>query len=144
MDVAALAGLFLASFLAATVLPAQSELVLAGMVAAGTFPVLLLVAVASTANTLGSCANWLLGRGLAGLRRTRRLNVPEAAYRRAVRWYGRFGLWSLLFAWVPVLGDPLTVAAGALRAPFLPFLLLVAAGKTARYLVLAGAVAGLA
>lgn len=143
MDVAALGGLFLVSFLAATIFPAQSELALAGLVAAGTIPVLLLVAVASIGNTLGSCVNWLLGRGLEGLRRTRWLRVPEAPYQRAVRWYGRFGLWSLLFAWVPVLGDPLTVAAGALRAPFVPFLLLVGIGKTLRYLVLAGVVGNL-
>ncbi|HEV7368048.1 YqaA family protein [Arenibaculum sp.] len=138
MDAAAFAGLFLAAFLAATVLPAQSELALAGLVAAGAADPVLLVAVASVGNTAGSCVNWALGRGLERLRRTRRLRIPEAQYARAERWYRRFGIWSLLFAWVPVVGDPLTVVAGALRTPFLPFLFLVGIGKTARYAVLAG------
>ena len=144
MDTAALAGLFAAAFLAATILPAQSEFLLAGMVAAGTSQLLVLIAVASVGNTLGSCVNWLLGRGIERLRTTRWLRIPETQYARAERWYKRFGIWSLLLAWAPFIGDPLTVVAGALRVRFLSFVLLVGLGKTARYIVVAGLVDRLA
>jgi membrane protein YqaA with SNARE-associated domain len=134
---AALGGLFSAAFLAATVLPAQSELVLAGLLAAGRIEPWLLVAVASLGNTLGSVVNWGLGRGVERLRRVPGLRLPERTYARAERWYARFGVWSLLLAWAPVVGDALTVVAGALRVPLWLFVALVAAGKTARYVVLA-------
>ena len=66
--------------------------------------------------------------------------MSERSYDRAARMFERYGLWSLLFAWVPVVGDPLTVVAGALRVPFLPFLVLVAIGKVARYMAILGGV----
>ena len=50
-------------------------------------------------------------------------------------WFNRFGKWSLLFAWVPIIGDPLTLVAGLLRVRFLDFIILVAIGKVSRYLV---------
>lgn len=140
LDVGALGGLFAAAFLAATVLPAQSELVLGGLLAAGRIEPWLLVAVASLGNTLGSVLNWGLGRGIERLRGSRWLRVPERTYARAERWYRRFGTWSLLLAWAPVVGDALTVVAGALRVPLWLFLALVGAGKTARYAALALAI----
>ncbi|MFP6725911.1 MAG: VTT domain-containing protein, partial [Alphaproteobacteria bacterium] len=56
---------------------------------------------------------------------------------RASAWFQRFGIWSLLFSWLPVVGDPLTMAAGVLRVSFIPFLILIAAGKTGRYIIIA-------
>lgn len=140
MEWAALGGLFGVSFLAATALPAQSELVLAGLAAAGGTDRWLLVAVATLGNTLGAVVNWGLGRGIERLRRLPGLGVPERAYGRAEAWFRRFGVWTLLFAWAPVVGDALTVVAGALRTPFAVFLPLVAAGKAARYVALVLAV----
>lgn len=137
-DVAVYLGLFGIAFLAATVLPAQSELGLVGLVAAGDYPIWLLVAVASAGNTLGAVVNWVLGRGIERLRHKRWFPASGAQLDRATRWYGRYGRWSLLFSWVPVVGDPLTVVAGVLRTPFLSFFLLVAAAKTGRYLVVTG------
>nr|WP_179956059.1 MULTISPECIES: YqaA family protein [unclassified Pannonibacter] len=134
---AELAGLFAAALLAATLLPAQSEALLAGLIAAGSQPVWLLVAVASAGNILGAVINWGLGRGLTLYRDRRWFPVSQQGLARAEAWYRRYGRWSLLFSWVPVIGDPLTVIAGSLREPFAVFLLLVALGKIGRYLAIA-------
>lgn len=142
-DLLAYGGLFLASFLAATVLPMQSEAVLAGLLLAGGQPALALVAVASLGNVAGSAVNWLLGRGIDRFGGARWFPVKPEALARARGWYERYGRWSLLFAWVPILGDPLTVVAGVMREPFGRFLLLVAVGKIGRYVVLAAVTLGL-
>ncbi|ASP34817.1 YqaA family protein [Labrenzia sp. VG12] len=132
-----LAGLFGLSFLAATLFPAGSELGLSAMIVAGTDPVLLLVAVASLGNTLGSLVNWGLGRGAASFSDARWFPVTPEKLDKATAWYHRYGRWSLLMSWAPVIGDPLTLAAGVLREPLWSFTLLVAIAKTARYVVIA-------
>ncbi len=131
-------GLFLSAFGAATLLPLQSEGLLAGLLLAGN-PVVPLVIVASVGNTLGSLVNWLLGRGIERFRDRRWFPVGEAALERAQEWYARYGKWSLLLSWMPVIGDPLTLAAGVMRERFWVFLVLVALAKTGRYTVLAAA-----
>ena len=131
----AYAGLFLAAFLAATLLPAQSEAVLVALLLAGHPPWWLLL-VASTGNVLGSLFNWWLGRGIVHYRDRGWFPVKPGALERAQRWYRRYGRWSLLLSWVPVVGDPLTLAAGVMREPLRVFLPLVAVAKTGRYLVL--------
>lgn len=139
-DLAIYGGLFVVAFLAATLLPAQSEAAVAGLILAG-HPVLLVLAVASVGNVLGSVANWGLGRGIARFRDRRWFPVSRKALARAEVWYGRFGTWTLLLSWVPVIGDPLTLAAGVLRERFWVFALIVTLAKTGRYLVIAAAVA---
>lgn len=139
---AELAGLFLAALVAATILPAQSEAVLVALIAKGDAPVALLVAVATAGNVLGSVVNWLLGRFIERWRSKRWFPASEASLDRAQRWYHRFGRWSLLFAWLPIIGDPLTVVAGMLREPLPSFLLLVTIGKLGRYVALALAAKG--
>ncbi len=141
-DLAVYAGLFGVAFLAATLLPLQSESVLAGLLLAGHQPVIALVAIASLGNTAGSSLNWLLGRYVERFRDRRWFPVSDVALRRAQSWYQRYGHWSLLLSWAPLVGDPLTVAAGVLREPFGRFVLLVAIAKTARYAVLALVVTG--
>ena len=143
-DLAVYGGLFAVAFLAATILPAQSEAVLGGLVMSEAYPVVALLAVASAGNILGSTVNWLLGRGIARFRNRRWFPAGEASLERASRWYGRYGRWSLLLSWVPIIGDPLTVIAGVLREPFWSFLLLVAIAKIGRYLAVAGVILGLA
>lgn len=133
-------AVFTSAFLAATLLPAASELVLAGTSTADGANVLMLLALASAGNTLGSVVNWGLGRFLWRWRDHRWFPIKPKALDRASAWFRRFGVWSLLFAWVPVVGDPLTLVAGVLRVRFPPFVLLVAIGKTARYLVVLGVV----
>ncbi len=139
---AAYAGLFGAAFLAATILPAQSETALVGLLLTGAYPPALLLFVASVGNVAGSVVNWLLGRSVERYRDRRWFPVGAPALERAQGWYRRYGRWSLLLSWAPVVGDPLTVTAGVMREPFLPFLLLVALAKTGRYLVLAALALG--
>ncbi|MEC5396872.1 YqaA family protein [Uliginosibacterium sp. H1] len=130
----ALLTLFLAALIAATLLPTSSEAVLAALLAQGDITPALLIAVAALGNTLGSIINWALGRFLLHYRERRWFPVSAAQLDKATHHYRRWGDWSLLFSWVPVVGDPLTFVAGVLRVPFWRFLLLVATGKTARYL----------
>ena len=134
----AYAGLFLAAFLAATLLPAQSEALLVALLLAGHPPWWLLL-VASTGNVLGSLFNWWLGRGIVHYRDRGWFPVKPGALERAQRWYRRYGRWSLLLSWMPVVGDPLILAAGIMREPLRVFLPLVAVAKAGRYLVLAWA-----
>lgn len=128
-----------AAFVAATLLPAQSEAVFLGFLAAGTVDPLSLFLVASLANTAGSVLNWWLGLLIArhGVERLpRRIRPDPERFAQAQSFFARFGWPSLLFAWVPIVGDPLTFVAGTLRFPLGPFVLLVLAGKAARYAAL--------
>lgn len=125
-----------AAFVAATLLPAQSEAVFVGLLSAGSVDPALLFIVASLANTAGSIVNWWLGRLIAtgGVERLpARLRPDPERFARAQRWFARFGWPALLFAWLPIGGDPLTFVAGSLNYPLGRFILLVLVGKAARY-----------
>jgi membrane protein YqaA with SNARE-associated domain len=111
-------GLFAAAFLAATILPFSSEAMLAGLSLSGGFNIALLFAVASVGNVLGAVVNWALGRGLLRWQGKRWFPLKEADLERAGRLFARYGVWTLLLAWVPFVGDPITVLAGVLRTPF--------------------------
>jgi membrane protein YqaA with SNARE-associated domain len=126
-------GLFLSALLAATLLPGSSEAMLAALLAAGKGEPWMLFLVATVGNTLGSVINWVLGRAIERFRERRWFPITPAQYESASRSFRRYGSWTLLFAWLPFVGDPLTVVAGALRVPFLRFVILVAIGKAARY-----------
>lgn len=139
-----LLALFLSALVAATLLPAQSEIVLGALVVAAKQPVWLLLAVATTGNVLGSCLNWALGRFMMRFSDHPRFPFSAAQTTWAQGWYARYGWWSLFFAWVPVIGDPLTLAAGVMHEPFWRFLLVVGAGKFARYAVLIAALTAVA
>lgn len=123
----------MAALLAATLIPAQSETVLLALVLGGEHPVWLLVGVATFGNTLGSVLNWWLGRYLEHFRERRWFPVSAASLAKAQERFQHYGWWSLLLSWLPIIGDPLTVMAGFMRVPFLPFLLLVALAKGGRY-----------
>ncbi|MER9102582.1 DedA family protein [Mesorhizobium sp. M0848] len=126
-------ALFVSAFLAATILPASSEVVLAGLIVSGRGDPALLLAVATIGNTLGSVVNWILGRGVDSLRIRRWFPVTPDRYEQASRTFRRFGKWTLLFAWLPVVGDAFTIAAGAARVNLGVFVVLVTLGKAARY-----------
>jgi membrane protein YqaA with SNARE-associated domain len=136
-DLAVYVGLFITALAAATILPMQSEAALVVLLLADVYPPWALITVASVGNVLGSVTNWLLGRGVERFRDRTWFPVKAPALERAQRWYQRYGKWSLLLSWAPIIGDPLTVVAGVLREPFPMFLLLVTIAKTGRYLVLA-------
>lgn len=135
-------GLFLAAFAAATLLPMQSEAALVAMLVSGHYLPVLLVTVATAGNVLGSVANWVFGRGIEHFRHKRWFPVSEAKLEKAQVMYRRYGYWSLLLSWVPLIGDPITLMAGVMREPFWRFLLLVILAKGGRYLVLTLVVLG--
>ena len=136
-DIAAYGGLFLAALVAATILPMQSEAALVGLMLTDRHSTILLLVAASAGNVLGSAINWCLGRWIERFRNRRWFPVGPAALERGQRWYRRYGKWSLLASWLPIVGDPITVVAGILREPFRTFILLVAIAKVGRYIILA-------
>lgn len=139
-----LVGMFLAAFAAATLIPAQSEAVLVALIIAANQPVWLLLMVATVGNVLGSGVNWGMGRFLIRFVDRRWFPFSNAQMEKATAWYGRWGHWSLLASWVPMIGDPLTLVAGVLREPFWRFALIVTLAKGGRYLVLVWITQGLA
>jgi len=142
-ELLSLSGLFAVAFVAATILPAQSEATLVALLVVGNQSALLLVLVATIGNVAGSVVNWLLGRWVERYRDRRWFPVKKASLDRATGWYRRWGRLSLLLSWAPFGGDALTVAAGVLREPLWSFLLLVTIAKAGRYIVLAAITLGL-
>lgn len=138
MSGAGYGGLFVTAFLAATLLPLSSEAVLAALATADGFDAAALVAVATVGNVLGAMVNWLLGRYCLRWRDRRWFPIDLDRLDAASRWFRRYGVWSLLFAWLPVIGDPLTFVAGVLGVRLRVFVPLVAIGKAARYAAVAG------
>lgn len=135
--VTALAVMLVSAFGAATLLVLPSEAVLLAQIKAGIAPVWALLVAATIGNVGGSVFNWWLGRHARRFEGRRWFPFTPANIETASSRFQRWGLWSLLIAWVPVIGDPLTFIAGVLRVPFHLFLPLVAIGKGARYAVLA-------
>ena len=133
--------MFLSALLAATIVPFASELTLAAALAAGG-SVPWLITAATLGNTLGATVNWALGRFVERFRDRGWFPANAQQLARAQAWFQRYGVWSLLLAWMPVAGDALTVIAGAMRVRIAPFLVLVAVGKGLRYVVVALAVEG--
>lgn len=131
--------LFLTAFGAATILPGFSEMALATLLLKSPQDWPLLLAVATAGNTLGGIANWLLGRFLLHWQDRPWFPVKPRQLDQASRLFGKYGYPLLLLSWLPVIGDPITLAAGVLRARFLPALVLILIGKAARYGVLAWA-----
>lgn len=127
-------GLFAVAFLAATILPAYSEVLFAGMLTAGYDP-FGLWAWATAGNTLGAAVNWAMGRYLLHFQDRRWFPFKPGTLGPAQRWFQRYGVWSLLLAWAPVGGDALTFIAGFMRVRFDLFLLLTAIGKGTRYAI---------
>lgn len=141
MDLAALGTLFASGVLAGSILPAQSELVLGALITAGRGPVWLLVAVVTAGNVLGAIINYALGRSAERFRHRRWFPLSATGWARATLLFNRYGLWTLLFSWLPVVGDGFTLIAGAARTRLWLFLLLVTIGKGGRYAALAAALA---
>jgi len=128
--------LFTLSFMASTIIPIGSEWLLVSMIVKG-FDPLLTVSAATAGNTLGACTTY--GIGIYGSTWvTRKLfRMDENSRKRAQRFYARYGIWSLLFSWLPLVGDPICFAGGLLRIHFGLFVVLVLAGKCIRYALLA-------
>jgi membrane protein YqaA with SNARE-associated domain len=125
--------LFGSAFLAATILPFYSEVILFALLREGGDPTVLVV-VATIGNTLGAVVNWVLGHYLLHFQDRRWFYFKPAQVEKAQRWFQRYGVWTLLLAWMPVGGDALTFIAGVMKVRILPFLVLVGAGKALRYI----------
>ena len=130
-------GLFSAAFIAATFLPMQSDALLVALMLNDQHSLMVLLTVATAGNVLGSVVNWVLGRAALQFKQKRWFPANDAQLDRAEIWYRRYGRWSLLASWLPVVGDALTIMAGVLREPLWSFVAIVTIGKGARYVALA-------
>jgi len=133
-------SLFFGALLAATILPFSSELMLIAALKTGNFSTSLLVFVATLGNVLGALINWGLGRFLVHFTNHKYFPFNQKQIDNASNRFNKYGIWSLLLAWIPIIGDPLTFVAGALKVPLPVFLLLVTIGKAARYVFIGWAV----
>ncbi len=124
-------GLFLGSFLGSTLLPGGSEVILALLAANNEHDNATLLAVATLGNTLGGMSSWLIGRMIAWRYPTQKMTHPQRL--RAIQRLQKWGSPLLLLSWLPIVGDPLCVAAGWLRVHGGLALIFIAAGKAARY-----------
>ena len=125
--------LSLISFLAATILPFSSEVVLTTMYLSNSFETYFLLIFASIGNIIGSITNWYLGKKITLFQNRKWFPVSPDQLNRSQKYFQKYGLWSLLLAWVPIIGDPLTLLAGVLKVRFGIFFLLVSISKISRY-----------
>lgn len=133
-------SLFFTALIAATLFPLSSEALLVALLYQD-YSVWLLWLAATSGNSLGSCINWYLGKQCLHWQDKKWFPFKPAQLARAQLQFQRYGLWTLLFAWVPVIGDPLTFIAGMMRIRWWKFLLLVVLGKGLRYGLVIGAMA---
>jgi membrane protein YqaA with SNARE-associated domain len=129
-------SLFILSFLASTLLPLGSEWLLVVMVLRG-HDAFLLVGVATAGNYLGACTTYLIGIWGSSFLIQRVLRINDTARIKAEHLYEKYGSWTLLFSWFPVIGDPICLAGGVLGVGFFRFSLLVFLGKVTRYIIVA-------
>ena len=120
--------------LAATILPLSSEIVLTTMLLTNLFEKNILLIVASSGNILGSIFNWYLGKKITIFKDRKWFPVSPEQLNKSQKYFQKYGLWSLLLAWVPVIGDPLTLLAGVLKVRFSIFFILVSVSKISRYI----------
>ena len=129
-DLLSLASLFASSFLSATLLPGNSEVVLVAMLLSGVSQPWMLVVIATMGNSLGGLTNVILGRFFP-LRKTSRWQEKAAG------WLKRYGAATLLLSWMPVIGDLLCLLAGWMRISWGPVLFFLCLGKALRYVLVA-------
>nr|WP_233101437.1 YqaA family protein [Enterobacter asburiae] len=127
-----LASLFASSFLSATLLPGNSEVVLVAMLLSGVSQPWLLVLIATMGNSLGGLTNVILGRFFP-------LREKSRWQEKAVDWLKRYGAATLLLSWMPVIGDLLCLLAGWMRISWGPVLFFLCLGKALRYVLVAWA-----
>ena len=130
-------GLFLSSFLSATILPGNSEIALTSLIILNNYSIFLLVLVASLGNVLGSILNWFLGCKLEKFKNKKWFPASESQLEKASHLYYKYGKWTLFLSWVPFIGDPITIVAGIFRMPIMPFILIISCAKTIRYIFIA-------
>lgn len=127
-------GLFLACFLAATIIPFVSEGVLVLFLVAGFDPIYCLL-IATLGNSLGGLTNYLLGM-IAKPEKVKKLFKHPDKFQKKAKQVSKYGFWLGIFSWTPIVGDPLTILLGFFRVKFIPFLILMTLGKLFRYAVI--------
>lgn len=135
--------LFFTAFISATLFPSSSELVLTAMITEGDYYLWLLWVTATVGNVLGSCFNYWLGTQVMRFKGRRWFPISTASITKAQRQFEKYGVYSLFFAWMPIIGDPLTVVAGIFKVRWWVFLWIVSIGKGARYLAVVAFAVGL-
>jgi membrane protein YqaA with SNARE-associated domain len=123
-------GLFFSALIASTLFPMGSEIVLIALLDEG-YNIFVLWLIATSGNTLGSCINYAIGYWASDFVNKKYEN--SRSWQHGQHLYNRYGIWSLLFAWLPIIGDPLTLVAGLANTKFQLFFILVTIGKGARY-----------
>lgn len=131
-DLLSLLSLFASSFLSATLLPGNSEVVLVAMLLSGVSQPWLLVLIATIGNSLGGLTNVILGRFFP-------LREKSRWQEKAVGWLKRYGAATLLLSWMPVIGDLLCLLAGWMRISWGPIIFFLCLGKALRYVLVAAA-----
>ncbi|CAI3160993.1 Inner membrane protein YqaA [Acinetobacter calcoaceticus] len=134
--------LFISAFGAATLLPLQSEAVLATLILKQQYSALLLIGIATLGNVLGSCVNWWLGLKIEQFKHRKWFPVSEKRLQQAQSFYHKYGFYSLLLSWTPIIGDPITLVAGLFKENFWRFLGIVIIAKAGRYLFIYWVVMG--
>lgn len=136
------AGLFLITFLGSTIVPLSSEVAVFAMPFLG-YNVWLVILVATAGGFTGNLVNYYVGLKGSGFVLSRYVTVKPQRWQQAERYFQRWGVYTLLFSWLPVIGDPLTIIAGAFRCHLLPFTFWVLLGKIVRYLIIFGVASSL-
>ena len=129
-------SLFVVAFMVATIIPFGSEAYFITLLTIGKYNHLLLLIAASFGNILGSLFNWICGYYINYFIKKPWFPINNKMIDRGNKIFNKYGKWSLLFSWVPFIGDPITFVAGTLRYPLVPFLILVSIGKVSRYLII--------
>ena len=129
-------SLFVVAFMVATIIPFGSEAYFITLLSLGEYHNLFLLIVVSAGNILGSLFNWVCGFYVNYFIKKSWFPINNKIITRGNKIFTKYGKWSLLFSWVPFIGDPITFAAGTLRYPLIPFMVLVSIGKFSRYLII--------
>ena len=120
----------------ATIVPFGSEMYFGTLLSLGKYNNFLLLVSASIGNVLGSVFNWVCGYYVNYFITKSWFPIKQDKIQKGAEIFNKYGKWSLLFSWLPFIGDPITFAAGIMRYPIVPFLILVSIGKVGRYLVI--------
>ena len=129
-------SLLFVSFMVATIVPFGSEMYFATLISLEKYNNFLLLVSASVGNVLGSVFNWVCGYYINYFIKKSWFPIKQDKIKKGTELFNKYGKWSLLFSWVPFIGDPITFVAGTLRFSFIPFIILVSIGKVGRYLVI--------
>ena len=120
----------------ATIIPFGSEAYFITLLSLDKYNHFILFVVASVGNVLGSLFNWICGFYINFFIKKSWFPINNKIIDRGNKLFIKYGKWSLLISWFPLIGDPITFAAGTLRYPIIPFLVLVSIGKVGRYLII--------